>query len=270
LLLQFNLAKPEHRARIFEALVKNLSGHNNHLTTGFTGTPYICHVLSENGKHDLAATLLLQEDYPSWLYAVKKGATTIWERWNSILPNGDFEASGMNSLNHYAYGAIGSWMYRKLAGINQLEAGYKKILIQPLPAQGINDIKASLETPYGKIAVEFSCHDGRVTLDVTVPPNTQAVIVLPGKNERIETGSGIHHFNYTADISLERLRYTMDTQLGEIWAQPAAVKILQETAPELYNNPMIQFAFKKPLAELVQSGPQMKPLIEAILKALNG
>ena len=269
LALQFDLAKPEHRQRILEALVKNIGRHNTHLTTGFVGTPYICHALSENGRHDLAAKLVLREDYPSWLYAVKMGATTIWERWNSILPNGDFEASGMNSLNHYAYGSIGNWLYRKLAGINQLEAGYRKILIKPLPAQGINDIKASLETPYGTVAVEFSCHEKRVTMNVTVPPNTQAIVCLPGQETQRETGSGRHHFEYEADINLEQARYTTDTPLGEIWEHPVAAKMIQQAAPDLYNNPMIKFVFKKPLAEVLQSGPQMKPLFEAVLKAIN-
>jgi alpha-L-rhamnosidase len=203
LVLAFDLAKSEHRQRIVDTLVANLGRHNDHLTTGFVGTPYICQVLSENGRHDLAARLLLQEDYPSWLYAVKKGATTIWERWNSILPNGDFEASGMNSLNHYAYGAIGNWLYRKLAGIVPLEAGYRKILIKPLPASGVNDIAASLETPYGPVSVTMGCHDGRMTVDVVIPPNTEALICLPGKEEQITAGSGSHHFAYDTDISLD-------------------------------------------------------------------
>jgi alpha-L-rhamnosidase len=197
------------------------------------------------------------------------GATTIWERWNSILPNGDFEASGMNSLNHYAYGSIGNWIYRKLAGINQCEAGYKKILIKPIPASGINDIQASLETPYGLVSVAINCHDGRMILDVTIPPNTEALICLPGKEELIETGSGSHHFAYDTDISLERSRYTMDTMLGEIWEHPVTVEMIKKAVPEMYGNPMIQYALKKSLAELITMTPQMEPLFAGILKKLN-
>jgi alpha-L-rhamnosidase len=269
LALAFDLTKPEQRQRILDALVSNLARHNNHLTTGFVGTPYICHALSENGRHDLAVKLLLQEDYPSWLYAVKKGATTIWERWNSILPNGDFEASGMNSLNHYAYGAIGNWLYRKLAGIDLLEAGYRKILIKPLPANGINDIEASLETPYGLLSMAMNCHNGRMTVDITIPPNTEALVCLPGKEGQIEAGSGKHHFVYDTDINLDIQRYTMGSLLGDVWENPVASEIIKKAAPEMYENPMIKYVFKKPLTEVLEMSPQMKPLFEEILKALN-
>jgi alpha-L-rhamnosidase len=226
-------------------------------------------VLSENNRHDLAAKLLLQEDYPSWLYAVKKGATTIWERWNSILPSGDFEASGMNSLNHYAYGAIGSWLYRKLAGIVPLGAGYRKILIRPMPANGINDIAASLETPYGLVGVTMNCHNGRMALDVVIPPNTEALICLPGEEEQITAGSGSHHFAYDTTINLDIQRYSMNSLLGDLWENPAAVEIIKKAAPEMYENPMIKYVFKKPLSEVLKMSPQMRPLFEEILTTLN-
>ena len=112
--LYFNLAREKDRKRILNTLLTNIGNHKNHLATGFVGTPYICHTLSENGAHEMAATLFMKEDYPSWLYAVNMGATTIWERWNSIKPDGTFDESGMNSLNHYAYGSVGDWMYAKL------------------------------------------------------------------------------------------------------------------------------------------------------------
>src|SRR5690606_13965852 len=106
-----------------------------HLTTGFVGTPYRCLVLSENGLNDAAYTLLLNEDFPSWLYAVKLGATTIWERWNSVLADGSISDTGMNSLNHYAYGSIAQWMYQYMCGINPVaEApGYRRIKLAPKP-----------------------------------------------------------------------------------------------------------------------------------------
>ncbi|WP_330389824.1 alpha-L-rhamnosidase-related protein [Oribacterium sp. WCC10] len=102
LALHFDLAKEEHREKIARLLKENIKRHGDHLTTGFVGTPYICHALSDNGFHDLAGVLLLNDDFPSWLYSVKLGATTIWERWNSVKPDGSFDESGMNSLNHYA------------------------------------------------------------------------------------------------------------------------------------------------------------------------
>jgi alpha-L-rhamnosidase len=152
-----------------------------HLTTGFLGTPYLCHVLSRYGYADEAYLLLNREEYPSWLYPVKQGATTIWERWDGQKPDGTFQSATMNSFNHYAYGAIGEWMYRVMAGIETDEAapGYKHILIQPQPGGGFASVKASHETPYGRVASAWTLQDGRFELAVEVPPNTQATVRLP-------------------------------------------------------------------------------------------
>ena len=122
LALHFGLAQEKYRERIAKSLETNIANHKNHLSTGFVGTPYLCHVLSENGMHELAGTIFLKEDYPSWLYAVKKGATTIWERWNSIMPDGSFDESGMNSLNHYAYGSVAEWLCKDVAGLSAASA----------------------------------------------------------------------------------------------------------------------------------------------------
>ena len=146
--LYFNLAREEDRERILHTLVSNIQKHKNHLTTGFVGTPYLCHTLSDNGYHELAATLFMNEDTPSWLYAVNMGATTIWERWNSILPDGSFQGDDMNSLNHYAYGSIGDWMYRKIAGVSQMEPGYKKFKVQPMFVKGIEEAGIWFESVY--------------------------------------------------------------------------------------------------------------------------
>lgn len=124
---------PENlRNQAAKRLADNIESYDFHLTTGFLGTPYLAHVLTRFGYHDLAYTLLMQQSYPSWLYPVTVGATTIWERWDGRKPDGTFQTPSMNSFNHYAYGAIGDWMYRKLAGINtsekENEVGYKKSL----------------------------------------------------------------------------------------------------------------------------------------------
>ncbi|HRG83537.1 MAG TPA: family 78 glycoside hydrolase catalytic domain, partial [Chitinophagaceae bacterium] len=118
LALQFDLFPEALRQQAADRLAENIKQYGNHLTTGFLGTPYLCHVLSRYGYTDLAYTLLLQKTYPSWLYPVTKGATTIWERWDGIRTNGDFQAITMNSFNHYAYGAIGDWMYRVMVGLD--------------------------------------------------------------------------------------------------------------------------------------------------------
>lgn len=270
LALHFNLASQQHRERILDALETNIANHKNHLSTGFVGTPYICHTLSENGRHDLAGTLLMKEDYPSWLYSVKKGATTIWERWNSIMPNGDFDTSGMNSLNHYAYGSIGEWMYRKLAGINQLEPGYKKILIKPQFIKGITWVDATFKSVYGDVRSAWSCKDSVIQVDVEIPANTTAIIYLPEKKESIELGSGCYHFEYETETSLEIDRFSFDSTLQEIISEPTAIGILNQYAPEMMNHPMIEFAYQLSVSEMLANAPQeTEVLFKTVIDTLN-
>jgi len=180
LALQFDLLPEELRKAAAKRLAEEIRTRK-HLTTGFLGTPYLCHVLSRYGYLDEAYLLLNREEYPSWLYPVKQGATTIWERWDGQKPDGSFQDASMNSFNHYAYGAIGEWMYRVMAGIDVDEAapGYEHILIQPRPGGGITSVKASHETPYGKVGSAWTRADGRFELAVEVPPNTKATVRLP-------------------------------------------------------------------------------------------
>jgi alpha-L-rhamnosidase len=270
LAVYFDLAEENHRERIVKSLETNIANHKNHLTTGFVGTPYLCHALSENNHHDLAGTLFLKEDYPSWLYAVKKGATTIWERWNSILPNGDFDTSGMNSLNHYAYGSIGDWMYRKLAGINQLEPGYKKILIKPQFIKGVTAVEATFQSVYGEIRSAWSCLDQKIIVNVVIPANTTAVLYLPEQEEPIELGSGTYHYEYGTETNLKRDRFSMDSTLKEILDEPMAVQILNQYAPDMMNHPMIEFAFQLSISEILASAPgETKTLFKMVIDALN-
>lgn len=270
LALHFDLAEENYRNRILDSLKTNIANHKNHLTTGFVGTPYLCHALTENNQHDLAGTLFLKEDYPSWLYAVKKGATTIWERWNSILPNGDFDESGMNSLNHYAYGSIGEWMYKKLAGINQLEAGYKKILIKPQFIKGITSVDATYQSVYGEIKSAWSCENHRIKVQVEIPANTTAVIYLPEKEEPIEVGSGSYFFDYETETNLERDRFSMDSTLQEIMDEPVAVELFKQYAPELMDHPMISFAYQLTISEILATGPkETEALFKMVIDQLN-
>lgn len=270
LALYFGLAQEKYRGRIAKSLKMNIANHKNHLSTGFVGTPYLCHVLSENGMHDLAGTIFLKEDYPSWLYAVKRGATTIWERWNSILPDGSFEESGMNSLNHYAYGSVGDWMYEKLAGINLVKPGYKEILIQPRFIKGITSVDASFDSVYGIIRSAWSCKDGKITIDVTVPANTTAQIILPEKEEVIEVGSGCWHYEYDTDTKLKLDRFSMDTTLGALVQEPLAVEMFNQYMPGMLDGPMIEFAYGMTISELTAVMPQEGiRLFQMVLDALN-
>ena len=267
--LYFNLAREKDRKRILNTLLTNIGNHKNHLATGFVGTPYICHTLSENGAHEMAATLFMKEDYPSWLYAVNMGATTIWERWNSIKPDGTFDESGMNSLNHYAYGSVGDWMYRKVAGLSQLEPGYKKFQVKPMFVKGIEEWGTEFDSVYGKIVANTSCKAGKIHVHVEVPANTTAVIVLPEKEEVHEVGSGVYDYEYDTETSLAVERFSMDSTLGEIVAEPLAVEMFNQMVPGMLEGPMIQFAYGMTLAELLGATPQAKPMYEAVLNALN-
>ena len=267
--LYFNLAREKDRKRILNTLLTNIGNHKNHLATGFVGTPYICHTLSENGAHEMAATLFMKEDYPSWLYAVNMGATTIWERWNSIKPDGTFDESGMNSLNHYAYGSVGDWMYRKVAGLSQLEPGYKRFQVKPMFVKGIEEWGTEFESVYGKFVANTSCKDGKIHVHVEVPANTTAVIVLPEKEEVHEVGSGVYDYEYDTETSLAVERFSMDSTLGEIVAEPLAVEMFNQMAPGMLEGPMIQFAYGMTLAELLGAAPEARPMYEAVVNALN-
>lgn len=179
LALNFGLLPPNLRPAAIQYLTNDIRNRKNHLATGFLGTPYLCHVLSSNGQTPLAYELLLQETYPSWLYPVKMGATTIWERWDGIKTDSSFQDPGMNSFNHYAYGAIGDWMYRVVAGLEPGAPGYKHIRIQPHPTDSLSYARASYETMYGTAASGWERRDGQLTVGAAIPANTTATIVLP-------------------------------------------------------------------------------------------
>ncbi|MGN1104203.1 MAG: family 78 glycoside hydrolase catalytic domain [Candidatus Coproplasma sp.] len=194
LALHFNLCEERHRQRILKGLVENIHRHNDHIVTGFIGTPYILHVLSENGEHELAGKIVRQEDFPSWLYAVNLGATTIWERWNSMNADRTISDTGMTSFNHYAYGSVGEWFYKQLCGIKPAGPGYKGIIMEPKPVTGIDWAQASLDTLYGKISCRWEKFDGAIKINVSVPVNTEAELTLPVSGNKISLNSGNYEF----------------------------------------------------------------------------
>lgn len=222
LALMFDLLPQNLHEKAVNYLVEDIKSRKNHLSTGFLGTPYLCKVLSDNGRADVAYDLLFQETYPSWLYPVKMGATTIWERWDGIKVDSTFQDVGMNSFNHYAYGAIGDWLYRVVAGIELGKTGYKHILIQPQPTNRLTFAKAHFESNYGRIESNWEQKDGKIHLNIRIPPNTTATITLPnakmgeiteggkklspssdfrniradGKAVKVEVGSGVYAFEW--------------------------------------------------------------------------
>jgi alpha-L-rhamnosidase len=199
LALHFGLVPEAYKDRTVNSLLALLEKTGGHLETGFLGTPYFCQVLSDHGHLDRAYALLLQEDYPSWLYPVKAGATTIWEHWDGIKPDGSLWSKDMNSFNHYAYGSIGDWMFRHIAGINldPAEPGYRHSLLRPLPGGGLTHAEGSVETLYGRLSLAWRLDGDVMSVDVTVPANTTASLVLPGTDlPEQKLGSGT--WNFTA------------------------------------------------------------------------
>jgi alpha-L-rhamnosidase len=201
LALAFELLEEKKIPKAVEYLVDNIKKRDYHLSTGFLGTPLLCQVLTEHGHTDIAYRLLLQESFPSWLYQVKRGATTMWERWDGIEPDGSFQEVYANSFNHFAKGAVGDWMYSVVGGIQHDEEkpGYKHIIIKPEPSADLEYAKVELESPYGLIRSHWTLQDGDITLEVRIPPNTTATVFLPGhpeKKEGMQLGSGGYRFNY--------------------------------------------------------------------------
>ena len=191
LALAFDLLPESQRKEAAERLAADVRAFK-HITTGFLGTPLICQVLSDYGYFDEAYMLLNRTEYPSWLYPITRDATTIWERWDGIKPDGSFQDKSMNSFNHYAYGAIGEWMYRVIAGIviDPKQPGYKHILIQPHPGGGLSLTKASVQSMYGKVASSWELKEGKMTLRVQVPANATASVRLPKAKLEQVTESG--------------------------------------------------------------------------------
>jgi alpha-L-rhamnosidase len=181
LALEFDLLPDAMRAGAAQRLAEDVR-RMGHLTTGFLGTPALTRMLSENGYVDDAYNLLLNDKYPSWLYEVKQGATTIWERWDGLKPDSTFEDAGMNSFNHYAYGAVGDWMYRVLGGLNgdPAQPGYKHIIVRPQPGGGFTYAMATLMTPHGEAASGWKIDGNRLGITVRVPANSYATVFLPG------------------------------------------------------------------------------------------
>ncbi|GAA4322473.1 alpha-L-rhamnosidase [Mucilaginibacter gynuensis] len=190
LALQFDMLPENLRQQAADRLASNIGRYGDHLTTGFLGTPYLCHVLSRFGHTDVAFKLLLQETYPSWLYPVKMGATTIWERWDGIKPDGTFQDASMNSYNHYAYGAIGDWMYRVIAGVDtKTEApGYKNITIKPTVGGNLTYANLDYTTMYGKLISNWKVQGDKFSLDVVIPANTTATVYFPDSKGAILDG----------------------------------------------------------------------------------
>jgi alpha-L-rhamnosidase len=204
LALAFSLLPTERQRRgAAERLAHIVRRASFRIATGFTGTPLICDALCTAGEPQLAYRMLLEKACPSWLYPVTMGATTIWERWDSMLPDGTVNPGEMTSFNHYALGAVADWLHRTVAGLAAAEPGWRRLRIAPLPGGDLTWAKATHDTPYGRAEAGWRIEGAErdiLVVEVSVPPNTTAEVQLPDDTDPFEVGSGRHTFRcpYTA------------------------------------------------------------------------
>ena len=195
LALHFDLVPQEHRARVLAMMKNRLDAQKIHLDTGFVGTPVLLPTLSRHGLHDYAVTLLLNEDYPSWLYEVSMGATTIWERWISVMPDGLVSDTGMNSMNHYAYGSVVEWIYRSLAGLNPSAdgPGFRRAVIAPMPEARFDHIACTYQSASGLYESSWRREGDKIRYRIRIPFDCEAEVRLPGMDSRV-LGCGEYEF----------------------------------------------------------------------------
>ncbi|MEI5519728.1 glycoside hydrolase family 78 protein [Streptomyces brasiliscabiei] len=223
------LASDAQRARAGDRLAQLVRGNGYKIATGFVGTPLVCDALTRTGHTDTAYRLLFQRECPSWLYPVTMGATTTWERWDSLLPDGTVNPSGMTSFNHYALGAVADWLHRTVAGLAPAEPGYRRLRIAPRPGGGLTHAGATLATPYGEAEVSWSLADAELTVEALVPPGTTAEVLLPGDGENREVGSGRHRWTvpFGADTA-QRAPLSVDMSLDELLDREDAARVFKD------------------------------------------
>ena len=250
--LFMGFAPEQHRAKLAKLLDDELSATGGKLRTGFVGTAYLNRTLSLNGYNKRAYQLLLNEEYPGWLYEVNLGATTVWERWNSLLPDGSISDTGMNSLNHYAYGAVMEWVYRDVAGINPVEdaPGFRKALLRPMPDYTLPKVSAKYNSAVGWYESSWEIRKNLFVWDVKIPFGAEAVVVFPNGNadelakahpeleiKVCEKGNvyaiapaGDYHFEYCPTSPLHRV-ISLDLTVGEAMTIPEVVEIIADELP---------------------------------------
>ncbi|KAH6616430.1 alfa-L-rhamnosidase [Boeremia exigua] len=199
-----------HRKTAAAALEKLVRTARFRVATGFAGTPIITHALTKMGQPQLAYRMLLEQSCPSWLYAVRMGATTVWERWDSMLPSGRINPGQMTSFNHYAYGSVADWLHGTVGGISPLEPGWRVIRVRPVPGGNLTSADVSFDGPYGRVACRWTWSEGKFWMRIEVPPNCSAAVTLPSEvkkgfsveddkePERV-VGSGVHEFECEFD-----------------------------------------------------------------------
>ena len=274
LALMFDLLPTaEQRQRAGDRLAELVRDSGYHIRTGFVGTPLICDALSSAGHFRTTYHLLRQQECPSWLYSVTMGATTIWERWDSMLPDGSINPGEMTSFNHYALGAVADWMHRAVGGLAPAEPGYRRLTIAPRPGGGLTHCQTRLRTPYGLAECEWKIVESTIDMRVTVPPNTRAMVTVPGSDlDPIEVGSGRWHWSAAYKDPDERGPYTVDDLVGEIIFDGASrdtvLKVLKQAGAPGFVTAILLNERSMPLREALHRLPNYEEAVQMMNEAL--
>ncbi len=268
------LPTPEQRQRAGDRLAELVRESGYRIRTGFVGTPIICDALCKTGHYAAAYRLLLQRECPSWLYPVTMGATTIWERWDSLLPDGSVNPGEMTSFNHYALGAVADWMVRTIGGLNAIEPGYRRSVIRPRLGGGLTRCRARHITAYGLIESAWTLDEGKFNLDVTIPANASAVVILPGQEAPIEVGSGTWHWAVPYQDPDARGAFTVDDLVGDIFAEARGRAIVMSAleragAPDFVRG-VISSEPNLPLRQALRMAPNYDDVLRLVGEALAG
>jgi alpha-L-rhamnosidase len=268
------LPDPEQRGHAAERLRALVRADGYHIGTGFVGTPLICDALCNVGDYTGAYRLLMQRECPSWLYPVTMGATTVWERWDSLLPNGSVNPGEMTSFNHYALGAVADWLHRTVGGLAPAQPGYRQIAVRPRPGGGLTHACARHITPYGMAESSWRIQDGKIEVKVMVPPNTTALVSLPGREEKpIEVDPGAHSWEYGYEDPDARPALSIEDTIGEVHDDPAAWASVKDVLDRLIpENGFIMYVLRsqnrRRLRDALSTLPNAHSVIPAVSQAL--
>lgn len=220
LALYFDIVSEEFRAKIAAILNQKVENHGYRVVTGFIGTPYLLFALADNGYKATAEKVLMNRACPGWLFEVDMGATTVWERWNTLMQDGTPNPDGMNSCNHYAYGAVMEFIYRRICGIEPAAAGFRRVKIAPMPCRGIANARAEYQSVGGKIAAGYAQENGKITFFAEIPKDIHAELFVPHKG-KVAEGNG--RLEYSCDWeNLNVPPFTQESELSEIFSNPKA------------------------------------------------
>jgi alpha-L-rhamnosidase len=211
----------------------------------------------------------MQRECPSWLYPVTMGATTVWERWDSMLPDGTINPGEMTSFNHYALGAVADWMHRTIGGLAPAEAGYRRIEIRPRPGGGLTHCRTTHLTPYGLAECFWKIADGNFVLNVIIPANATASVTLPGDDTPLEVGSGTWQWSVPYQDPDARGPYTVDDLVGEILGDPPAHNAVAAVLKRLGANGFLQMVIFSERSIPLRDGLQKLPNYEEAVTQLN-